>query len=163
MLVAFIAWFSESFNGLASDPSGDSPSEIRLAAGSVLTLGGTGNSLSNVSNFIAGEGARIVLKAQRGATFVINVLGDFEMSGATLSLEGGLLPADVFFNLKSTSSPILRRITGNAEFFGCILSTGKPITVSQSTINGRRISGTIERESISPLKPPPRPRGPVGP
>ncbi len=155
---AFLAWIAGSAASLA-----ELPIEVRAAAGSILTLGGTGDYNSSVSNFVAAEGSRITLAGKRGAKFVVNVSGDFEMSGAMLTFEGGLLPADVMFNLNSTASGVQRRIVGNSEFFGCIVANGTPLTISNSTINGRKISGPIERTIIAPLRPPPRPRGPVGP
>ena len=163
MMAAFFAWIAGSHSGFTDEPLVELPLEIRAAAGSVLTLGGTGDYSSSVSNFVAAEGSRITLTGKRGVKFVVNVSGDFEMSGAMLTLEGGLLPADVMFNLNNTTSGVHRRIAGNSEFLGCIVANGIPVTISNSTINGRKISGPIERTIIAPLRPPPRPRGPVGP
>ena len=162
MLVLFV-WIAGWHSGLASEPFADAPREVRTGAGAVLTLGGAGDYLSNVSNFIAAEGSRITLSGKRGATFVVHVSGDFEISGATLLLAGGLLPSDVMFHLNSPAPAVRRRIAGHSEFFGCVVANGTPVTISNSTVNGRKISGPIERAVIFPLKPPPRPRGPVGP
>ena len=157
------ACFAGSNTGVALETMGESPTDIRASAGAILTLGGMGDFRRGVSSFVAAEGAKIILVGKRGARFEINVTGDFEMSGAVLTLEGGLLPTDVLFNLTNITPGVRRRIAGNSEFLGSILTVGAPVTISNAAINGRKISGPIERAMITPLKPPPRPRGPVGP
>lgn len=163
IIPAFLAWISGRTTGLGSETLVYLPTEIRASGGAVLTLGGAGDFHRNVSNFVAEEGSKITLVGKVGAKFVINVSGNFEMSGAVLTLEGGLLPADVQFNLNNTASGTRRRISGNSEFLGSILTIGVPVTISNAAINGRKIAGPIERTMIVPLRPPPRPRGPVGP
>ena len=162
-LPGVLAWSSGAYAGLGSEALGDFSAEMRASAGSIVTLGGSGDFHRSLSNFVADEGSRITLVGKSGTKFVINVSGDFEISGAVLTLEGGLLPADVLFNLNNTASGIRRRISGNSSFLGSIVTIGAPVTISNAVINGRKISGPIERVIIAPLKPPPRPRGPVGP
>lgn len=163
VLSASLACISRGMVVFGLDTLVESPTEVRAAAGSALTLGGTGDYHRSLANFVAGEGSRITLVGNTGTKFVINVSGNFEMTGAVLALEGGLLPADVLFNLNGTASGIRRRISGNSEFLGSIVAVGAPVTISNAAINGRKISGPIERAMIVPLRPPPRPRGPVGP
>ena len=159
----FIVWCAGWIPGIASELIRDPARGIRANSGSIVTLEATHQLPLHLSHFIASKGSSIRLKGKRDLRFVINVSGDFDVSGAVLTLEGGLLPSDVFFNLTSTTPGTRRRIAGNSKFQGGIVSSGAPLAISNSTINGRRVSGTIERAVIVPLNPPPRPRGPVGP
>lgn len=163
MAAAFAAWAAGSSSEFASEPIGELPTEIHAAAGVPLRFGEGGDYRRSVSHFILGEKSRITLVGHKGAKFILNVSGDFELSGAVLALEGGLLPADVLFNLTSTSLQMRRRIVGDSVFFGNIVTTGVPVTISNSTVNGRKIPGSIEKAVVAPLAAPPKLRGPVGP
>ena len=160
---AFSALTSGFGSEVASESLVHSPQDIRVTAGIPLKLQIDSDYRNSVRHLIASEGSLITFVGQRGVKFVLNISGDFDLSGANFELEGGLRPADVLFNLTSTSAQVRRRIVGNSLFFGNIVTSGIPLTLSHSTVNGRRISGPVEKVAVAPLVAPPKPRGPVGP
>jgi hypothetical protein len=153
--------------GVTAEGGTDSLTEIRVSSGSNLAVNGSGDYVMNLTDFVAEEGAKVTLKGKRGSKFVINVSGDFDIRGAKILLGGGLLPSDVVFNLTGTGATT-RQITGNAVFFGSLQVVGNQVTVSDSSVNGRRIRGVVQMGVASGnltarIKPPPKPRGPVSP
>jgi hypothetical protein len=141
--------------------------EIRVSAGSNLAVNGSGDYVMNLTDFVAEEGSKVTLKGKRGTKFVINVSGDFDIRGAKIVLGGGLLPSDVVFNLTGAGATV-RQITGNSVFFGGLQVVGSQVTVSDSSVNGRRIRGVAQMgvasgTTTARIKPPPKPRGPVSP
>ena len=150
----------------AAEGGAGSFTEIRVSAGSNLAVNGSGDYVMNLTDFVAEEGSKVTLKGKRGTKFVINVSGDFDIRGAKIVLGGGLLPSDVVFNLTGTGATV-RQIT-NSLFFGSLQVAGSQVTVSDSSVNGRRIRGVAQMGVLSGtttarIKPPPKPRGPVSP
>jgi len=153
--------------GVSAEGGAGSLTEIRVSAGSNLAVNGSGDYVMNLTDFVAEEGSKVTLKGKRGTKFVINVSGDFDIRGAKIVLRGGLLPSDVVFNLTGTGATT-RQISGNAVFFGSLQVVGNQVTVSDSSINGRRIRGVAQMgvalgSTTARIKPPPKPRGPVSP
>ena len=153
--------------GVSAEGGTGSFTEIRVSAGSNLAVNGSGNYVMNLSDFVAEEGSKVTLKGKRGTKFVVNVSGDFDIRGAKVVLGGGLLPSDVVFNLTGTGAAV-RQITGNSVFFGSLQVVGSQVTVSESSVNGRRIRGVAQMgvasgATTARIKPPPKPRGPVSP
>ena len=166
-LCVFAAAFSALTTGfgseIESESSAPSPRDIRVTAGIPLKLRIDSDYRSSVRHFVASEGSLITLVGRMGVKFVLNISGDFDLSGAKFEFDGGLRPADVSFNLTSTSVQVRRRIVDNSVFLGNVVTSGIPLTLSHSTVNGRIVSGPIEKVAIAPLLAPPKPRGPVGP
>lgn len=162
-----LSFFTMTLSGVAAEVAANS-TEIRAAAGSKLTVTGTGEVVMNLTDFVAAAGSKVTLRGARGTKFVINVSGDFDISSAKIVLGGGVLPSDVVFNLTGTATTLKRQITGNSVFFGNLNVAGSRVTVTNSAVNGRRIAGTaqvgVALATTAPrLKPPPKPRGPVSP
>jgi hypothetical protein len=115
------------------------------------------------SEFLASRDSRVVLRGNSDATVRIRVIGKFVLDGATIVLEGGIRANSVIFALDNNDSAAIRRITEGSVFVGQLMSIRPALRISESKVNGRVIRGSLERTAVSPLLPPPRPRGPVGP
>ena len=141
---------------------------IRAAAGDSLTVSGTGRVVMNLTDFVADAGSKVTLRGARGTQFVINVSAEFDITGARVVLGGGVLPSDVAFNLIGTGKTLKREITGNSVFFGTLKAAGVQLTVTDSAVNGKKVTGSMQigtalAADAPRLKAPPMPRGPVGP
>ena len=160
---AFSALSTGFGSEIASEPLVPPLQDIRVNAGIPLRFQLDSDYRGSVRHLVASEGSLITLVGRMGVKFVLNISGDFDLSGTIVDLEGGLRPADVVFNLTSTSVHVRRRIIENSSFFGNIVTSGIPLTLSHSSVNGRIVTEPIEKVSIAPLMAPPKPRGPVGP
>jgi hypothetical protein len=168
-LVGMILLSLGAQKAFSAESATSSLTEIHAAAGTNLAVNASADDyVMNLTDFVAEEGSKVTLKGKRGSKVVINISGNFDISGAKIVLGGGLLPSDVVFNLTGIGSTLVRQISGNSIFFGNLQVVGSQVTVSDSSVNGRRIRGVTQMgvqsgATTARIKPPPKPRGPVSP
>jgi hypothetical protein len=146
-------------------PTAGSPTSINLSGGHSLTFTNTGNPFNgkyvmSLSNFVLSGGSTLTLNGAAGSAFVLNISGQFNISGASqIKLTGGLTPSDVLFNVRGNNSTF--SISGDSVFNGTLLaynSSGaqRTLTISghNTTVNGEVIVNRLVQSSGAHVKHP---------
>jgi hypothetical protein len=146
-------------------PTAGSPTSINLSGGHSLTFTNTGNPFNgkyvmSLSNFVLSGGSTLTLNGAAGSAFVLNIAGQFNISGASkIMLTGGLTVSDVLFNVRGNNSTF--SISGDSVFNGTLLAynssgTQRTLTVSghNTMVNGEVIVNSLVLSSGAHVKKP---------
>lgn len=118
--------------GLATSSQFASLREINLNDHKTMTITGDGCTVLSLKNFKLSGDSVLTLTGNPGDAFVINVKGDFKLSGnAKIVLAGGLTAADVLFNVTSNKKV---ELTGKAMGTGILLATRSEVKLSGSSM-----------------------------
>jgi YVTN family beta-propeller protein len=102
-------------------------------------MGGLKTNTLTLTNLIISNGI-LTLSAPRGGQFVINISGNFSLSGGSKVILGGeLTPYDVLFNVTGAGGQVA--LTGGSTVSGIILAPQRGIALSPGLVTGEVVSG----------------------
>ena len=119
-----------------------------------LTLSGSGTVVLKLTDFVMSGNSTLTLQGTAATTFIINVSNTFSLSSAKVVLSGGLLAANVLYNVRGNGSDI--SMSSNSELSGTILATNRNASLSgQSSVIGSIIANKVTMSGGSTVKLPP--------
>jgi len=115
-------------NSLAATPG--SLSTIHLSNSSLsISAGSIANYVMHITDFVLSS-STLTLSGTASQHFIIDVTGNFSLSGASqVLLSGGLTPQDVLFNIVG-SSPSSIGLSGGSSLKGIVLAPNRMVTLS---------------------------------
>ena len=120
---------------------------VNLSGGqSLVVTGSAGTNVLDVASIqMSGGSSKLIFAAPEGAEFIVNDSGVLDLSGgSTISLQGGLVPSSIVFNV--TGQQV--QISGGSMSSGIILAPGASISL-QGNLSGELIGGQNAMVNIS--------------
>jgi choice-of-anchor A domain-containing protein len=82
----------------------------------------------------------VTLNAPHGGSFIMNISGSFDLSGASkIVLAGGITASDVLYNFVGSGGSVA--MSGGASVAGILLAPQRGISISNAIVTGEIISG----------------------
>jgi hypothetical protein len=107
----------------------------------ITITGRTGTNVWNITNVAISNGT-LTLSAPAGGYFIINVSGNFALSGKSkIVLAGGITASEVLYNFIGSGGGI--SLTGGASVTGILLAPQRVVALDCSTVTGEILSGGI--------------------
>jgi choice-of-anchor A domain-containing protein len=105
----------------------------------ITVAGGAETNVLNITNLNISNGT-LTLNAPHGGSFIMNVSGSFNLSGASsIVLPGGITPSDVLYNFVGSRGSVA--MSGGSSVTGIVLAPQRGIALSSSAVTGEIISG----------------------
>jgi len=122
-----------------------------ITDGKNMTIMGNGCTVLNLKNFKLSGSTTITLAGVAGTAFVINVSGQFSLSGSSrIQLQGGLTAADVLINVKGKGSSV--ELSGSSKMTGIILAAKREVHLSGSSeVVGEAIGRSVSLSGSSKI------------
>jgi choice-of-anchor A domain-containing protein len=134
---------SNTYAGMAATNS--SITNINLAGGQSLTINGNaGLNVLHLSDVLMSGGSTITLNGPANAAFVLDITGNFNLSGTSqLLLGGGLTANNVLYNILSTGNTVGTAINsgGGSIINGILLAPNREVQIGAGQYFGEIIGG----------------------
>jgi choice-of-anchor A domain-containing protein len=137
---------SDQAFALPVTPQYASLTSVNLSGRHDLTITGSDCVVLKLTDFVLSGSSTFTLQGTAGTSFIINVTGQFSLSGSSKIVLGlGINPQDVLFNIRGTGSQV--SLSGRTRLSGILLATKRTVSIGPATVQGEVIANAVSLHS----------------